>query len=135
MSFTVLEKGAWAVREALEQGQVSISKTGQARFCREDLDLVGITDSLVILLDQELLRLAFRKPRSGEEQNAYRVTGAHSGKRVAKTRATVQIGRALREIRLEPEAVAGRYELTTKDDLLILNLANGAAGTGSGDED
>ena len=119
----------------LEEGQAAIDKGGTARFRREDLASVGITDRVVLLTDEGTLRVAIRKPRSGETANAMKVTVNKTGSKTALTRAHVRLAGAIRDLRLELSATKGRYPMTTKDDLLILNLAGCKAGAGVDDEE
>lgn len=120
--------------DPLQSGQVSIDKGGNARFLREDLDLVGIGDSVVVLTDELTLRVALRKPRPSDAGRTMTVSSPKGPHGTDKTRAYIRLSGALRELRLEPEAVKGRYELTTKDDLLIVNLADCKAGPGDDEE-
>ncbi len=108
----------------LQQGEVSLDKDGTARFLTEDLELVGIETSVIVLTDELTLRIAIRNPRPGESGKAISVTFARKGKTVDRGRAQVRLTGALRQLRLDPEAVKGRYTLMTKDDLLIVSLAD-----------
>ena len=124
MSFKVLEKGAFTFKEALPENFCSIDRTGTARFCRQDLELVGLEDEAVILTDELGMRIALRKPRAGEKQHAYRLAVQKYGKRANPDRRAISFRRALAELHLDPKDTAGRFELTTKDDLLIVTLCD-----------
>lgn len=123
MAFKLYEKKQLAFNP-LEQGQVSIDRDGTARFLTEDLELVGIENSAIVLTDELTLRIAVRKPRPGEAGKAMSVAFVRKGKTVDKSRAQIRLTGALHALRLDTDAVRGRYDLTTKDDLVILNLAD-----------
>lgn len=126
MSFRILDKGEFGLKEALPEGFCSIDRGGTVRFHKEDLALVGIEDVAVLLTDELTLRIAIRRPKPNEGRQAYRIAPAMwGGKKGGKDlgRRQLLLKRALREIRIDPEAAAGRYELTTKDDMLIISLA------------
>ena len=119
----------------LEEGIVAIDRTGTARFVTDDLTIVGIETSAIVLTDELTLRVAIRKPRPGEKGKAMTVAYARQGKLVDKTRAHVRLTGALHALRLDTEATKGRYPLTTKDDLLIINLADCKTDAADDDED
>lgn len=123
MSFKVLEKRAF-FSDPIPEGFVSIDKGGTARFHTEDLELVGIDGAAIVLVDETTLRIALRKPREGEEARAYRVAPVRCGSKVDPARRQLMLRSALNEIRVDPKRAAGRYELRTKDDLLIVGLAD-----------
>ncbi len=119
----------------LEEGYVALCAAGNARFHREDLALVGIEGAATVLTDELTLRIALRKPRPNETGKTMLVTSPKEGTAAERTRAHVRLAGALRELRLDPKAAKGRYELTTKDDLLIINLAGCKAGEKDDEED
>jgi hypothetical protein len=116
--FEVIERGTFAT-VPLQPGICSVNKSGLLLVCTEDLALVGIADLVVVMSCADTRRIALRRPRDGEDQAAFHVGGRAS-------RRTVNIQRALRAIGLTCMQAAGRHELATKDDLLLLNLASAA---------
>ena len=123
MSFKMLEKRSFST-DPIPEGFMSIDKGGTARFHTDDLELAGIDDTAIVLVDESTLRIALRKPRDGEEARAYRVAPVRSGSKVDPARRQMLLRSALNELRIEPRNAAGRYELRTKDDLLIVSLAD-----------
>ena len=111
----------------LESGQVSISRTGVALFHRDDTALVDIGDEVALLRDVGSLRIALRRPRLPEDADSVaRVTTPKRAGRPVRERATVNLAPAIRELGLTLKAAAGRWELATKDDLLIVQLMQAA---------
>jgi hypothetical protein len=125
VAFKLLEKGTFTFQDPLPEGQVSICRNGVGRFCREALESVGIEGEAIVLTDEMTLRIAIRKPRPNEARNAYSVNTPRIGRNKKDTsKGTVSLARALKDLRLDPEKTVGRYPLTTKEDLLIINLAD-----------
>lgn len=112
----------------LESGQVSISRTGVALFHRDDMVLVDIGDEVALLADTGgSLRVALRRPRLPEDADSVvRVATLKRAGRPIRGRVVVNISSAIRELGLVVRAVAGRWQLTTKEDLLILGFTQGA---------
>lgn len=123
MSFRLVEKKVFSSTDVIPEGYVSIDRGGNARFHAEDLQLVGIEGVAIVLVDEMTLRIGIRKPRSGEQQNAYMVRPVYKGKKPDRSRLQISLRSALNELRLEAKAVAGRYQLMSKGDLLTINLA------------
>lgn len=123
MAFQVIEKKAFTSCESIPDGFCSVDRGGTGRFHTEDLALVEIDKVAIVLVDEMTLRIGLRKPRPGEEAKAYLCRPVYAGRRPDEKRRQVSLRSALSELRIDPEAAAGRYELTTKDDLLIINLA------------
>ena len=121
--FKVLSKGKIEFADPLAEGQVSIGKGGQARFRTEDLAKVSIDGACVILTDEMSMRIALRKPKPSETREAYRVSAPRTGKaKVDDSRRIVSLGHALKELRLDPDGVSGRYAITYKEDLAIITM-------------
>ncbi len=139
MSWKLIERGTFGATPPLEEGWVAIHMDGALTLRADDLASVGIEQFAAVLCDPGTLRIAVRKPKEHEFARATAV-GVVRGKAGKDTgRRTIRATRAFRELCLDSRACAGRIELTTKDDLLILNLAGfefdkgesaDAAGTG-----
>lgn len=122
--FEIVERGAFGFNQPLGEGEVAIGADGRAVFRRTDLELVGIDDLAIVLADTATLRIGLRKPRAGEAPRAMAVGVVKTDKKTDSGKRAVSINRALKRCALDPRACRGRLELVTKDDLLILNLAN-----------
>ncbi|GMU22836.1 MAG: hypothetical protein AMXMBFR13_29200 [Phycisphaerae bacterium] len=123
MSFKEYVPKEMTMQAPLEEGFASIDKNGTGRFHTEDLGLVGIGDLAVVMTDEITMRLALRAARQEEGRKALRVTMVHYGKKPRPDRRSIRLSGAIREMNLEPRSVAGRYKLTTKENLIIINLA------------
>jgi len=109
----------------LQEGQVSVGKSGLARFRTADLRLVGIEGEVALLCDISTQRIGLRKPRFPEDIGSVVCVGEvkSEGKPVPDKR-MISLGPAIRQLGLLPAAVRGRAELMTKDGLLIISLAD-----------
>ena len=125
MAFEVVEPGVFGLREALPEGQCSVSKCGKLSLRLADLESVGIGHYAIVLADRESLRLAVRGVRDGEQAQSVAVSLTAGHKRDTGRRA-LNVARAIGRLGLELDAVAGRYDLLTKgegrDALLIVNF-------------
>ena len=128
MGFVSVEvKGRGSLFSPLEEGQTSITTGGLALFRREDLALVDIADEAALRADCGSLRIALRRPRLPDDAGSVtRVTTPKRAGRPVRGRATVNLAPAIRELGLTVKAAAGRWELITKDDLLIVQLMQAA---------
>lgn len=124
MGFEIVEPGTF-LREPIGEGTCSIHRNGTVTFCAADLKLVGMDLYALVLADPGLLRIGLRKPRTADERKQSRALTPRSGRNGQSGHVSIQLGAAIRRLGLKPEAVAGRYDLITKDDLLILPLASG----------
>lgn len=122
MAFEVCTPGKFRPTAALDESEGALSPKGSLTVRAEALEAIGAGAELVVLADAGSLRIALRRPRDGEGQLAVGVAVVKSGTR-ATDRRRITITAALRKLSLEPAAVAGRYQLTTHEDLLIVNLA------------
>jgi hypothetical protein len=123
MGFEIVKPGELASFDAIEEGQVSISRSGDATFRREDLDLVKIGAYAIVLADPETLRLAVRAPRDNERLESVAVGVITKGKEKKDAgRRRIRLTRAIKRLDLTCEAVAGRFDLLAKDDLIIIPL-------------
>lgn len=122
MAFELVKPGKLRPMSGLGEGEVSVQRVGTVTMRPSDLAEVGITDRVAVLADQENLRIAFRRPADGEESFAVRMP-----KNKKPERSQFCIMPALRTIGVDPAGVAGRYELTTKDNLLILTLTDASS--------
>ena len=94
-----------------------------ALFHTEDLGLVNIADEAALLADSGTLRVALRRPRLPEDDGCVaRVTTVVRNKKPVRSRKNVMLAAAIRRLGLTLAAAAGKYELTTKDDLLVVDL-------------
>ena len=112
--------------DPLPEGTTSLDRQGQAVFHTSDLELVGISESAVLLCDADAgFRIALRPPGDGEESLSVAVKAVHRKRGVADPRRRrVRLTPAIRELGLAPgPETAGRYELTVKGSTLMLSLA------------
>jgi hypothetical protein len=110
VALELVRPGAFIQRDPLEEGWVSLGADGSALFNTSDLDVVGIKERAVILIDREGFRVALRAPRSGEDAFAVRVTPLRKGKggkRVDQRKRRITIAAALRELGIDPKLKAG----------------------------
>ncbi len=123
MSFETVQPGSKSMPEGLRSGQCTIDKSGSLLVLLEDLPLVDIDTRAVVLADADNQRLAIRAPREGENALAVQVRPVYARRNKRESgRRRITIGHALRAMGLTPAQVAGRYELSTHDDLLIVHL-------------
>lgn len=98
----------------VEPGTASLSVNGHARFARDDLASVDITESVTILVDRERRQIGLRKPGKGESPRA-----------VGDTR-VICIGSAMQALSLSPRTRAGLYEIKRDGNALILDFSEAA---------
>lgn len=126
MGFQVVKAGSGRPESfrPLGEGEISIGKSGMATLHADDLELVQIVgDRCVLLADPEHMRLGLRVPAGSEPTVPVR-KALTSGKKKRDTgRRIINVLPALREMRIEPAKISGRYAIRTKDNLLIVNLA------------
>lgn len=116
MGFEFVPRGTFGAKPGLSEGEVALLAGGVLTFRRDDLALVGIGDRVAVLVDRGTLRIAFRAPTEDEAADAsqfYREKDSESGRR------KLLVNRALKELGLNARDLAGRYQLMTKDRLLI----------------
>jgi len=134
MAFVVHERPAFHWADPIPEGQASIDKTGTLTIRTEDLALVHIEDAAIVLTDELTMRIALRAARGNERAKAYTVFKVfRAAKKLDPKWRRIGLGGVIKAMNLEPAAVAGRYELTTKENLLIVNLT-GADGDENGEE-
>jgi len=121
MSFAIYEKKPFQV-DPIPLGHFSIDKRGCLRCHTKDLKKVGISDTAVILIDDETMRIALRAPRDGEGSIAIKVSTVGTGSSKQPERRQMNLAGAIHQLKLEPADVAGREEFLFKDGLAILNL-------------
>lgn len=120
-----------AVRRVFGPGQASLDAAGNLRVTRGDALAAGLGDAafVTILLDVGTRRLALRAARDGEHGARF-VARSRKGRDLARPR--VGVRGALPELGFaDPRQCFGIYDVTIKDDLLIVDLA-GAATAASG---
>ncbi len=122
MTFEVVEAGRFAPSDPLAPGECAVRTDGRLVFHAADLAAAQIENRAIVLADGELLRLAIRRPRDGEEGIAHVVSvdKARSGK--PAERRSILAARAIRRLSLEARKLAGRYPVERKDDLVVVNL-------------
>lgn len=119
----------------LEAGEVSIAKTGVGLFMVEDLALVSIAGEAALLADNGTLRLGLRAPRLPEDRGSIvRVAPVKRGGKPVRGKVQVSLAPGLRELGLTLLAVSGRYPLSTKGGLLIINVGDPKAAPASGED-
>lgn len=123
MSFKLFEPPATAWIKPIEEGQAGLAKSGTLTLRPEDLALVQIEGKVRVLVDTGTLRIAFRQT-DDDDMHSIRVATAGKG----GNRRKINIAAVLKRLSLDPREAAGRYRLATKDNLLILDLANGCIG-------
>jgi len=112
--------------DPLTPGTASLSRQGCLTIYAEDLALVKITDVVVLLADHEAkFRVGLRRPREKEDDLCIRVRPlVRKRGKADPRRRRINMAPAVRALGLAPgPETAGRYEVRTVDDLLILNLA------------
>ena len=121
--FKIVTPGEFAAMEGLAEGEVSVDRRGHALFRTDDLQSIGIREYAIVMVDSSGMRIALRAVRDGEQAQSIRVsTVTRSAGIVNEARRKINMQPALRELALEPHAARGRYEMLTKDDLLIIPL-------------
>lgn len=120
MSFKVIPRGSWSPVSAIPPGVASIDKRAQCRLHAADLAKVEITDQATVLVDCELMRVALRRPRDGEQP--FTVARDNTKSKRRSDRCRIGLGPAIEELRLKPEVVVGRYTLHQHEVLLVLEL-------------
>lgn len=115
----------------LQEGQCSLNKDGRFIARAEDLELLGIKDKAVVLADTGSLRLAIRAPRDNESLGTLTVhiikklIGPKGKKKHVPTpRRSIDVRHALQRLALEPDAVKGRRDAVTRDNLFIIAVAD-----------
>lgn len=136
MAFEVVTTAQSFFKPKLPAGMCSLVKSGALHLAASDVEAAKIGGRCVVLADPDTLRIALRRVRSGEEDGAatVRVEKNKLGKDTG--RRSVNVGRAIVRLALEPQNVAGRYPLIrTRGDsggeLLIVNLTGGPEVNGS----
>lgn len=107
-------RGDW-----LQRGEARVFRRGLLSFRADDLAAIGISEHVVIILDCDTVRIGIRAPRENDPRGA--LLRAQANK--TGTRRTVNAGGAFKQLGIDEARVKGRYELTQKDGLLILNLS------------
>lgn len=102
---------------------LSLDRYGLARFHTADLQAIGIDGQATIMIDVDTRRIGLRRPRDGEAEQTAIVRPVRDGGKLVESRRTINLRPAIEQIGIEPAEITGRYELTAKDDLLILALA------------
>ena len=134
MAFVVHERPAFHWADPIPEGQASIDKTGTLTIRTEDLALAQIEGTAIVLTDELTMRIALRAPREHERAKAYTVFKVfRAAKKLDPKWRRIGLGGVIKAMNLEPAAVAGRCELITKENLLIVNLT-GADGDENGEE-
>lgn len=115
MSFELAEPGRGGFPR-LPVGSATMHKSGKLSFTLEDMRRIGLgpnSKAAATLVDPGTWRVAIRPKRDGERGFALTGKGLTRG---------VAIGSVLRRIGIDPQKVAGRYEVTLVDDMLIIIL-------------
>lgn len=99
----------------IKPGQASINACGRLTLTAVDLRRLGITDACVVLHDLGTRRIAIRKPKPGEP-----TCGVKMNK--TKTSGLVNVDGVLRIFGTDSKKARGRFELTSKDDLVYIAL-------------
>lgn len=102
---------------SIETGYAGYSACNQRfKFCVSDLRRIGVTAYVLMLIDKQTLRIAFRAPRDGE-------TGAKLGKVNKAGCCEVAAVSAIKMLGLDTKRIAGnRFKLMEKEDMLIVQL-------------
>lgn len=131
MAFELVTPGHWGPNGGggLPEGMISLQKSGLATVRIEDLVLVGIpadAGKVAVLACSETNRIAIRRwiqEEHGDSAFAIRAPTKQKGVKNESVR-MLNLNAPLKRLGIKPEAYAGRYELHTKDDLLLLNLVD-----------
>lgn len=119
MSFEAVERGKFGSPDgALEEGQVSVLRSGAATCLADDLSLVGITDKVVVLADRSNNRVALRAPNDDDRPAQIYPVRQILNKGKPTGRVQVSVLQGIRRLDLEPKALAGRYDMTVTDNLI-----------------
>ena len=102
-------------------GQASLDASGNMRLHRSDLGRAGIGKAAALLTDRSNGRVAVRPPKESEPSLSVRPNKSN-------TAAVLNVGRALDRMGLDPKKVKGRFEVTQKENLLVIQLVNRPAG-------
>ncbi|MEP0848136.1 MAG: hypothetical protein HRF50_15100 [Phycisphaerae bacterium] len=115
----------------LPEGWCSVSKVGVLLAYTSDLELVQVDSRAVLLADGATLRIGIRRPDDEEAEYAVSVRPVRRGAgKLDRKRREVNVLPAIRELGLTPAAAAGRYELRTKDNTLLIELTGAAQHAG-----
>lgn len=101
--------------QGIGPGTASIDCNGKLRFHGSDLRRLGIDKEATLLTDPAAKRIALRKPRAGEPTVAVRWAKTGTGGGVGLTG-------VLKVLKIDPKKAKGRYDVASKDDLLIVQL-------------
>lgn len=119
MSFEAVERGKFGSADgAIEEGQVSVLKSGAATCLVDDLSLVGITDKVVVLADRSNNRVALRAPNDDDRPAQIYPVRQILNKGKPTGRVQVSVLQGIRRLDLDPQALAGRYDMTVTDNLI-----------------
>ena len=110
----------------MRAGYAVLSSGGMVTMARSDLKKVGIVNSVVLMVDPALHRLALRRPRDTDEDKALArefgsVTGG-KGAKLSMQGALTTIGVRWQAIGPAWQERSASVELEVKDDLLILQF-------------
>ncbi len=119
MSFEIVARGVFGCLPPILEGECSIDRGGKLTLLASDLLESSIDREAVLMSDPELMRIALRPVREGEQRLAVKISPLLRG-RTDSGRRTVNVARAIKRCGLDPKACAGRYELLGKSDLLIV---------------
>jgi hypothetical protein len=124
MAFVLHEPRCLNLPDPITEGQAALDALGSMTALASDLATVGIEGQAVMLVDEGNHRVALRAPSKGRTEKPFvvQVVKRPGGNDTGRRR--VSLGSAMRRLGLDPKLVKGRHELTTKDDLIILNLGN-----------
>jgi hypothetical protein len=123
--WTVIERGEWAPAKPLDEGCARVLGDGSLKFRVEDLALVGIVDTAMLLSDEGNLRLAVRRPTEAEVDRAMSVRPVMRKKGRDSGTRQITAARGFKALGLDPKSCVGTLTLLIKDDtILILNLAD-----------
>lgn len=104
-------------RGATKRGHCLISKVGLVTFCCDDLERVDIYDEATPMLDLETRRIALRSAITGELSLSLR--GSNKETKITKV---CSIRGLIKQLGLDPAAVAGSHPLSVEGELLVINL-------------
>ena len=121
MAFEVYVPRGSGFGPPLPSGTARLGRAGTLALNAVDLVEMNMGgECLALLVDPSSRRLALRAPRDGEP--SVRVPNKTKKGR-PRTRRVVNVRGALKQMGLEVRALAGDYELLTRDDLLIVHFA------------
>lgn len=119
MAFVAIPRARLRAIAVLPAGRVELGRDGVLTARDGDLRAVGIAGRCILLADPDLMRLALRAVRDGEDAAAFPVPPTDEGRSVLRQ---VRVLPALQECGLDPGEVAGVYELDPHDELLTITL-------------